>query len=86
MGTLRETTRRVKVDMVRNVIARSPYLTDRRVGEICGVGLSMVSRIRGEEFGLRGQGDHGEDVLMFSDQEMKRLDDWLWENHLLESW
>lgn len=84
---MRKEARESRVEGIKKVIVRSPYLPDSRVAEICGCSHEMVFNVRGREFGLagmKGQGFHGDAAIMFSLEEMERLDTWLKQEGLLE--
>ena len=85
-GRMRESERGGKVAHVRMLMDRSPFLSDSRIANTCGVSREMVFAIRSREMGAdRGVGTHG-DPLMFSTDEMERLDGWLRDRGLLEEW
>lgn len=80
---MRKNERGAAVERIIKMIDRSPFLSDSRVAKACGVSRGMVLAIRSREFGL-GRETHGDDVLMFTEREMERLDGWLKEKGLME--
>jgi hypothetical protein len=82
---MRKDERGVKVERILAMIDRSPFLSDSRVAQACGVSRGMVLAIRSRELGL-GRSTVHDDVLMFSESEMERLDKWLKDKGLMEEW